>query len=120
MLCYTRIETEQSLRLVMDLRMKARENLQILFAVLILAILGDLRASRTPLLLRLADLDPLLGREVLPQLREDVAREPQPVEQRAVLDGVQDYVVVRPAHSLDTRSLSLDYRKQGSNTNLAK
>ena len=71
----------------MNLGMQPRENLQILLAVLILSI-GDLGTAGWTLLLRLADLDPLLCCQMLAQFRKHVGCQTKSLEKRAVVDGV--------------------------------
>lgn len=56
----------------MDFGSQTRNDLQILLRVYVFAINRDLGALRLPLLLSLADLDPLLSSEVLAQLGEGV------------------------------------------------
>lgn len=80
----------------MDLSMKARHDLEVLLIVHVLPLGGDLGALGLPLLLLLADLDPLLGGEVLPELGERVGRPPEALEQRAV-ERVEDDLVIGPA-----------------------
>ena len=71
----------------MNFGMQSRENLQILLAVLVLSI-GNLGTACWTLLLRLADLDPLLCCQMLAQFRKHVGCQTKPVEKGAIIDGV--------------------------------
>lgn len=74
--------------------LKARNDLEILRPIGILALGGNLDIPISSLLLCLAKLNPLLGCEVLPKFSERVGSQPKSLEKRAVLNRVQDHVVV--------------------------
>lgn len=79
----------------MNLGMKTGHDLEVLLVIDILPFGSDRGALGLALLLLLPDLDPLLGREVLPELGEGVGRPAEALEERAV-EGVEDDVVVGP------------------------
>ena len=89
----------------MDLGMKTRNNFQVLLEILVLPILGDLLDIHRTLLLRLADLDPLLHGETFAELSEVVAIQAQAVEQRAIFDRVEVDVVVWSAWPMSVTSV---------------
>lgn len=80
----------------MNRGMETRHDLEVLLVIDVLALGGDDGALGLALLLLLADLDPVLGGEVLPELGEGVGRLAEALEERAV-EGVEDDVVVGPA-----------------------
>lgn len=77
----------------MNLGLKPRKNLQILLAVLILSI-GDLGTACWTLLLRLADLDPLLCCQMLAQFRKHVGCQTESLKKRTVVNRVENDIVV--------------------------
>lgn len=89
--------------LVIYLSLQTWEDLQILVGIRILPILRDLHRLALPLLLRLPHLHPLLHRDLLPQRREVIRLEVQPVEQRAVRDGFEDHVIIRSGRYTSAR-----------------
>ena len=76
-----------------DLRLQARNDLQILRLVLVILLLNFGRL-RTTLLLRLAHFHPLLHCQVLAQLGELIGDETETMHCGAVGDRVEDNVVV--------------------------
>lgn len=79
----------------MNLGMETGHDLEVLLVIDILPLGCDRGALGLALLLLLPDLDPLLGREVLPELGEGVGPPAEALEERAV-EGVEDDVVVGP------------------------
>ena len=84
----------QSFSLIVDLRVQARDDLQVLVVIVILAILGNLRRLGAPLLLRLALLNPLLHGQMLIQLGELVRLQTEAIKNGAVGDGIKLDLVV--------------------------
>lgn len=74
--------------------MQTRDNLQVLRGISVLSIVGNLSFLSAPLLLRLSNLDPLLCCQMLSELRKGVLSQSQFVEQRTVLDRIEDDMVV--------------------------
>lgn len=87
--------------------MQPRQDLQVLLLVDVLPVASDLGADPRALLLRLADLDPLLSREVLSELGERIGGKAQTVQQGAVLDRVEDHVVVRAREVQDAQAVDV-------------
>lgn len=81
--------------LIINLSLQPRKNLQILLSISVFSIIRNLNILVPALLLRLSHLHPLLGREVLAKLREDILRQSKPVEQRAIRNWVENDLVVR-------------------------
>lgn len=73
--------------------MQPRRNLEVLL-VHKLAILRDLGALILALLLHLTETDPFLHRQVLADLGEGILGLAEALEERAVVDGVKEDVVV--------------------------
>lgn len=79
--------------LVVNLCFQTRQYDQIVPRVLILPVLGDLGPLLWPLLLLLANVDPLFRGKVLPELSENIRRLPETLEKRAV-QRVENYMIV--------------------------
>lgn len=75
--------------------MQTRNNLEVLGCIGILAIQRDLGFLSTTLLLRLSNFDPLLCCKMLSKFRKGVLGESELIKQRAVLDGIEDNMIVR-------------------------
>lgn len=78
------------------MRLQPRNNVEILWSISVLPLLRDLDILVAALLLCLANFHPLLGRQVLSQLGKRILCQSQSVKERAILDRVQDDVVIGP------------------------
>ena len=85
--------TDPQMLLVVNLRLQTWDDLKLLVAILILRPF-NLRRFRTTLLLGLTNFDPFLHRQVLAKLRELVLSQTKSLQQRTIIDGVEDDVVV--------------------------
>jgi len=82
--------------LVIDRSLQTRNNLKILRLVGILPFRRDVNIPIPPLLLSLANLNPLLSSKVLAKLSESIRRQPKSLKKRTVLNRVKDNMVIRP------------------------
>lgn len=74
--------------------MQTRHNLKVLLLVHILAIRRHLGALNLALLLHLSQSNPLFHGQVLPNLGERILGLAEALQERAVVDGVQEDVIV--------------------------
>lgn len=93
--------------LIVNRSMKPGQNLQVLRLMHVLAILSDLGPRRLPLLLRLADSDPILGGEMFAKFSEDVRGHSQSCQQRTVLQRVQNNMIVGPGKVQDPEAVDM-------------
>ena len=80
--------------LVVNLRMQPRNDLEVLLAIAELPLVRHFDLRVPSLLLRLPLLDPLLGRQMLAKLCENVVRQSETLEQWAVLERIQNDMVI--------------------------
>ena len=89
--------------LVIDSGLQTGDDLQVLGFVSVLPILRDFGIAVASLLLRLSDFNPFLRGEMLAELCEDIFGQTKAVENGAVLDGIQDDMVVWPVQLVSPR-----------------
>lgn len=92
---------------IVNSRMQSRQDLQVLLRIGVLSVFRNLSAHARPLLLRLPDLNPLFGRKVLAELREGVSSKAKPIQQRAILDRIEHYLVIGSRKVQNTQAVDV-------------